>query len=73
MVCKGHQLLWCPKCQTVWCVPVGCLGHVVYHHGCDTELQPLQGVGDHNEVLRSVVFWFKGPGRNEVRTCAEGK
>lgn len=69
--CKGNQLLWCPKCLTVWCVPGVCRGRVVYHEGCDTELQPLQGVGERNEVSRSVVSYFQAVKRNEVRACAD--
>jgi hypothetical protein len=69
MECDGRRLVWCPEHLTVWCVPGACEGVEMYHEGCGVRLQPLQGVGEHDHVQRAVVFWFNGPGRNEVRAC----
>ena len=73
MQCTSRRLVWCPKHLTVWCVPGTCLGVEMFHEGCEVMLQPVQCVGDNDQVPRAVVSWFKGPGRNEVRECAEGE
>jgi len=67
--CSGRMLLWCPVCQSVWCVPGACVGKAVFHAGCPVRLEELQGVGEDDKVAWAVVCYFRASHRNEVRVC----
>lgn len=71
MVCHGAQLMGCPKCGEVFCVPA-CVGRAeVFHAPCDVALT-LRLVADScSEVTRGVVIWNRDHNQLEVALAAD--
>jgi len=57
MHCHGAELVACPKCWEVFCVPAPVEKPVMFHAPCDVALTRRMDVGCCPEVTRaSVVF-----------------
>jgi len=71
MDCYGSQLMRCPDCGQVWCVP-GVVGSAtVYHRECNAALLLQLSAESVDTCTRGVVVYDRGNSRLEVRTGVE--
>lgn len=68
MACHGSQLMRCPGCSQVWCVP-GVVGDAtVYHRECSAALQLKLSAEGVDSCTRGYVGYDRDNSRLEVRT-----
>jgi len=71
MVCHGAQLMVCPRCGEVYCVPAVVGRALVWHAPCAVSLS-LRLVADScSEVTRSVVVFSRDHNQLEVALAAD--
>jgi hypothetical protein len=72
MVCHGAQLMGCPKCGEVYCVPAVVGPATVFHAVCGVALTLRLSADSCSEVTRAVVVFSRDHNQLEVALAAEG-
>jgi len=71
MHCHGAQLMACPKCGEVFCVPAIVGRATVFHAPCDMALTLLFNVDSCSDVTRAVVVLSREHNQLEVAVAAD--
>ena len=71
MVCHGAQLMGCPKCGEVYCVPAVVGPAWVYHAPCAVALTLRLSADSCSEVTRGVVVFSQDHNQLEVALAAD--
>ena len=73
MHCHAAQLMACPKCGEVFCVPA-CVGRAeVFHAPCDVALTLRLVEENVDNVTRGIVVWNREMNQLEVAIGAQGQ
>lgn len=67
MECTHSQLMQCPNCKRVWCVPKIVGNTEVWHRNCGQPLGLILSCEGVDLITRGTASWFRAAGRNEVQ------
>lgn len=73
MDCEHSQLMQCPNCKRVWCVPKVVGNAQVWHNHCGQPLDLLYSAEGCERATRGTVPYSRENNRLEVRPDVEGQ
>jgi hypothetical protein len=73
MECRYRELLRCPSCQRVFCVPELAGSSLVFHRACAVACKRVPWIDDDEHAYRTNVVYVKEREQLEVSERAEGE